>query len=323
LLLIHTNTILSIIVQPQHLQTTATLHVFDRMASRLDREVATAAKAATPAAAAKARGEQVLLQLLIDASHRAVAKSTATKPSSSSSLSSSSTSSMLAPVRLRYLSPLKYVSGQWYDESVCGDNVALRAAAGNDVVIINSNWIVNTPPLAAAAAAGVAASDEPKVARARRWGHWFLASGGNDSDSGDSGDSVQCVAAQTPLLHTLTLRPPLSSSSSSSSFKVDRSLCLFTPAENASVYVALAIDEKMKSGVGEETKAAMPTTPPTPPTPSTPAPTPTSKASPIPTPTELSPTPIKVSSLPLLVRSIRHKRRRSVRAEEAAQKKRK
>ena len=61
-------------------------------------------------------------------------------------------------IRVRFMDHHKYVSGQWYDETVCGDGADLRLSYGN-VWVIQNNFI---------------ASKERKVERFKRWGHWFL-----------------------------------------------------------------------------------------------------------------------------------------------------
>lgn len=61
--------------------------------------------------------------------------------------------------RFAYMDPKKYVSGQWYDDSVCGDAADLRLTYGKNVWVIQNNWIV---------------SKEKKISRYKRWGHWFI-----------------------------------------------------------------------------------------------------------------------------------------------------
>ena len=69
--------------------------------------------------------------------------------------------------RIERLRPTKYVSGTWYametihhgSREIHGDQVRSACQADGMPYVINNNWIVG---------------NEAKIARAKRWGHWFL-----------------------------------------------------------------------------------------------------------------------------------------------------
>ena len=64
-------------------------------------------------------------------------------------------------LQFQMLPGTKYASGKWYDGGRGGDGKAERENARKEGVpfVINNNWIVG---------------NQPKIVRAKRWGHWFL-----------------------------------------------------------------------------------------------------------------------------------------------------
>jgi len=92
-------------------------------------------------------------------------------------------------ITTRMLTECKYLSGKWYDGGRGGNGESVRKKCNGFPVVINNNWIVG---------------NEAKIARAKRWGHWFLP----DDLNGTCGSTRFLEGAMYRMRHSIKTAKP-------------------------------------------------------------------------------------------------------------------